>query len=213
MRPHSQKGFTLVEVMISLLIFALIASASVFALRLGVNARDQLDEADGELKALQIARILIKEDLLQVVPRQVRDEFGDLLPAAFVGGQLSVGGRLEDDEDSLIAFVRGGWVNPGAIEPRSALQHVEYIYRDNTLIRRSRLYLDETENSEVLERVLFKDLVSADVEFLTGEFQGELQWANAWPVSGTAGPPPKAVAIILRLDGDSELRQLFWIGV
>jgi len=212
MRVQSQKGVTLPEVLISLLIFALIASASVYALRLGVDSREQLSAADQQLKKLQIARILIKEDLAQVVARPARDEFGGLSPVYFAGGQTSFAGRAEDDEKILVSFTRGGWLNARAATPRSTLQHVEYIFKGGAIIRRARIYLDEAPNAEIVERVLFDGLTGANAQFLIGEFRGELDWADVWPVSGGAQRPPRAVALVLEQGGSETLRQLFWIG-
>lgn len=212
MHVKSQNGVTLPEVLISLLIFALIASASVYALRLGVDSREQLSAADDQLKKLQIARILIKQDLAQVVARPARDEFGGLSPVYFSGGQTSFASRVEDDEKILISFTRGGWLNARAATPRSALQYVDYIFKGGAVIRRARIYIDETPNAEYVERVLFDGLSDASAKFLIGEFRGELDWADAWPISGSGQRPPRAVALVLEENGTETLRQLFWIG-
>lgn len=206
-----QSGLTLAEVLIALLIFSFIAAASVYALRLGVESRDQLSAADSALKKIQIARLLIKEDLAQVADRPVRDEFGIVNAAAFAGGQVTFGRRAADDEKVLMSFVRSGWLNPNAQAPRSALQRVEYIFKNNALIRRSRVYLDETENIQTIDRILFDDLEDATAAFVNGEFRGELQWADAWPVS-SAQLWPEAVALTLYKTDEEPLRQLFWIG-
>ena len=212
MMRRRQHGFTLPEVLVALLVFSLIAAASVYALRLGVDSRDQLAVSGENLKELQIARLLIKEDFAQVTPRPVRDEFGILTPAFFYGGQSPYFRRPVDDEDLLIAFVRDGWLNPNARSPRSALQYVEYILREGALIRRARVYLDDASRSDYIEKVLFEGLSDVDVEFLAGEVRRELQWADVWPVSGAQSPPPKAVAITTTDETGETLRQLFWIG-
>lgn len=208
---RQQQGLTLPEVLIALLIFSLISASSVYALRLGVDSRDQLAAADEALKKLQIARILIKEDLAQAVLRPTRDEFGVPRRNVFEGGQAAFGGRIEDDEAILLSFVRAGWINPGALAPRSALQHVEYVFRDGAVIRRARAFMDETSNTDRLERVLFEGLADAHAEFLNGEFRGDLVWADAWPVGGGVGAP-RAVALTLEWEDAEPLRQLFWIG-
>lgn len=208
---QKQKGMTLPEVMVALLVFSLISASSVYALRLGVDSRDQLEAADAELKSLQLARILIKEDLAQIVARPVRNEFGEQGQFIFEGGQSVFGGRIEDDERILFSFVRGGRINPGALAPRSALQHVEYVFRDGAVVRRSRSFVDETTNSETVERIIFDDIQDARAEFLNGQVRGELDWADAWPVGGN-GRPPRAVAVITEKENTPPLRQLFWIG-
>ena len=211
-QDRDETGFTIPEVLIALLLFALIASACVYALRLGVDSRDQLGRVDQELRALQLSRILIKEDLAQFVSRPVRGEFGEASPIAFAGGQLSAQLRRNDDGDFLMEFVRGGVLNPDAVAPRSALQHVEYFFLDGAMIRRTRSFLDRTTNSAYQDRVMFDNLTAVEIEFLVGERRGELEWADAWPVSGGAIRPPRAVALTLFADNTQPLRQLFWIG-
>lgn len=211
MSRRAQKGLTLPEVLIALLVFSAIAATAVYTLRLGVDSRDQLASVDDELKSFQIARTLIKEDLAQISMREVRDEFGDGRPAPFMGNLTSFGSRREDDERVLASFVRAGWINPGAEEPRSALQYVEYVFRAGDLIRRSRAYLDEATDADVSERVLFRNLVDAQAGFLLGEQRGELEWLDIWPVSGIGGPP-RAVSIRLEREGRAPIEQLFWIG-
>ncbi len=208
---RSQRGMTLPEVLIALLVFAAIAATSVYALRLGVDSRDQLARVDDELKAFQIARALIKEDMAQVTGRRVRNEYGDMEETVFRGNLESFGARREDDERLLAAFVRGGWINPDAQAPRSALQYVEYIYRNGALIRRSRAYLDEASGADVSERVLFSGLKDVRADFLLRETRGELEWAEIWPV-GAGATPPQAVSLTIEREGHAPLQQLFWIG-
>lgn len=209
---RSQRGLTLAEVLIALFILAMIATASVYALRLGVDSRDQLDEFDRDVAGLQISHLIMREDFAQITLRRVRDRFGTPLGGAVFGGQVRFGASRDSDEEILVSFVRDGWINPEAAAPRSSLQHVEYIFRDGSLIRRARVFLDEVENADANERVMFEGLASAEVEFLTGVSRGELQWADAWPVASGDTSAPRALAITVYESPERSLRQLFWIG-
>ena len=206
-----QRGMTLPEVLVALLIFAAIASTSVYALRLGVDSRDQLERADDELKRFQIARSLMKTDFVQLSPRSIRDEFGIARNAVFVGNVSRFGSRSDEDEQILAAFVRNGAINIAAKEPRSALQYVEYIYRDRTLIRRTRDYLDAAPNAQTRDRVLFENLDNVSVAYLSGEYRGELLWADMWPASGATGSP-RAISITMEWPNKPALEQRFWLG-
>lgn len=204
-------GVTLPEVLVALLIFSFIAAASVYTLRLGVDARDQLGLADKELRQLQLSRTLMKEDLSQLVFRLVRDEFGERSPFSFSGGDGIIRGRTNSDERLLLAFVRNGWTNPDAVMPRSVLQYVEYLERDDMLIRRIRPYLDDARGADRSERVLFDNLSGVYFEFSRGEVRGEIDWIEEWPGDGTNFDPPPAVAMTIERGGEP-LRMLFWTG-
>ena len=182
-------------------------------MRLGVDSRDQLAKTTDELRDLQIARILIKEDLAQFVDRRVRDEFGNISPQSFTGGDNF--GRRRDVEagELLFSFVRGGRMNPNAVDPRSALQYVEYVYLDGAVRRRARDYLDESALTEMTERVLFDGLEQARAEFPVADAVGDIDWVSEWPVAGgVEGAPPPAAALVLQRFEKDEERHLFWIG-
>ena len=211
-RPDRQRGLTLAEVLIALFILAMIATASVYALRLGVDSRDQLGVVDSDLAAVQISHLVMREDFAQIAMRRVRDRFGTAQAGAVFGGQVRFGSSQQRDEKLLISFVRNGWVNPEAGAPRSSLQHIEYVFRDGALIRRARVFLDAVENADVNERIMFDKIESAEIEFLTGVSRAELQWAPAWPVVNGDNSAPRAVAITVQRAPNQSLRQLFWIG-
>jgi general secretion pathway protein J len=210
MRTREQ-GFTLPELLVALLIFSLIASAGVYALRLGVEARDQFAAADARLSELEIARALIRDDMAQLVQRSVRDEFGAPSGPAFEGGSTLRRRSAVDGERLLVAFVRGGWANPENQAPRSGLQYVEYIDKNGSLLRRARPYLDDARGQPEFERVLFTETVDAGITFLAGESRGELDWAAGWPVAGGADFP-RAITVSFTTSRYGPLVQRFWIG-
>jgi general secretion pathway protein J len=207
-----QRGFTLPEFLVALLIFSLIASATVFALRLGVEARDQLDEAGRRLGDLHIARLIIKEDMAHLVARPVRDEFGSPAGPPFRGGIEAVERNARRDETRLLVFVRAGWANPGADSPRSTLQYVEYVAKGGALIRRTRPYLDDARNQQRFDSILLRDADDVELTFLAGEVRGALEWASAWPLAGRAAAAPRAISVASTSARYGRIEQRFWIG-
>lgn len=206
-----QQGLTLPELLIALLIFAMISGASVYALRLTVEGRSQLEESDKAIRDMQIARLILKQDLAQVAPRVIRDEFGFAYPAAFLGGDGLSFRKPVDGEQALMAFVRRGWANPGDKAPRSTLQAVEYLVIGDRLVRRVRPYLDDARGQPRSDRTLIAGVTSVSVGFYAGEVSGRLNWADLWPAPGGEGPPD-AVRLLLTTERFGELEQLFWIN-
>ena len=112
-RRSAEHGFTLVEVMVSLLIFGMLAAAGVAILSFSIRAQSATGARFDDISALNRTVSLMSGDLGQALNRASRDESGALVPA-FAGGA-----------DGQVRFVRGGWSNiDGA--PRASIQKVAY---------------------------------------------------------------------------------------
>jgi general secretion pathway protein J len=213
MMRKAQRGLTLPELLIALLIFALISGAAVYALRLSVEGRQQLEEADNDIRDMQIARLIIKQDLASIVLRTVRDEFGKPYPASFLGGDgLSFLPHV-DGERLLMSFVRRGWDNPDDLAPRPSLQAVEYLMVGDALVRRTRPYLDDARGQKRTDRVLLGDVSSVRLSFFAGgETSAGLTFVDLWPAPQGVGDAPQAIRLALDTKRFGALEQLFWIG-
>jgi general secretion pathway protein J len=206
-----QSGVTLPELLIALFIFALISGAAVYTLRLSIDGREQLARSDSTVRDLQVLRIILREDLLQMAPRTARDEFGNLPPAQFLGGAGFSFRTPVEGETPLLGFVRDGRANPEAVAPRSTLQPVEYILVGDRLVRRTRTYVDAARSAKIVDRVLMKGVRSVRPQFLNGETPSGLQWVELWPSLGAVGAP-RAMRLELETEAFGALTLDFWIG-
>lgn len=213
-RSRAQRGVTLVELLLALLIFALLSSAGVYALRLAIDGQAQFSLFDDRIAEWQTGRAIIRRDLAQLALRPVRDEFGEAAAGVMVGGEtLQFSRRPVVGERPLVGFVRRNWTNPGAVEPRSELQYVEYVLVGAEIVRRIRPYLDDAPNQPRFDRTLFRNVSNAEVDFLIGETTRGLDWVNRWPGPGVdVRTPPRALRITLTTERLGTVEQLFWIG-
>ncbi len=209
---NAQRGVTLPELLVALLIFAMISGVAVYALRLTVEGRDQLGLADAAIRQMQIARLLIKEDLLQAAPRITRDEFGNQNPGAFLGGKGLAFRIPKDGEAVLLAFVRRGFENPGALAPRPSLQAVEYLLIGDRLVRRTRPYLDDAAGQPRTDRTLLAGVETAEIAFFLNETSAGLNWVELWPSPQISAPLPAAVRLTLTTKTYGTFDQLFYLG-
>ena len=191
-----QRGFTLLELLIALAVFAILSVMAYRGLAAVGEARARVEAQAEALAALQLALGLLERDLEQAVGRPVRDAYGETAPA-FEGSALG---------PQLMALTRAGWRNPAGA-PRSDLQRVAYRYRDETLIRAHWRVLDQAQDSAALERPLLAGVNAVDLRFL----DQRLQWQSAWPPEAGGDPArlPRAVEITLDVDGIGEVRRLF----
>ncbi len=189
-RLSAEHGFTLVEVMIALLIFSLIAVAGVailsFSVRAGAASATRLDQA----AALQRTVAVLSADLAQSVNRPSRDAGGTARPA-FTGTA------------GTLTLVRGGWSNlDGAA--RSSLQKVTYLLSGTSLQRIAYPYVDGAE--PLPAATLMTDLKSLRLRFRRGG-----AWSDQWDGLPDMPMPDTAELTLVRRDGVS-FRALLPVG-
>ncbi|TFW10930.1 type II secretion system protein GspJ [Brevundimonas intermedia] len=191
----ARAGFTLVEVLVSLLIFALLAAAGALVLGQTIDTRFAVQSNVERTAALQRTRALLKADLAQASDRRTRGPSGRPLPRALMGAQAP--------GDPVLVLVRNGWSNPDAAA-RPSLQRVEYRLTDGRLERRVSSYLDgaRAENAQLL----YTGVRDVAVTFLQDGSE-----APAF-ISTSARPLPDAVRVIMTLDGLGRVEQLFLVA-
>ena len=74
------RAFTLIEVMASLAIFAILAALCYGALSRTLESAKILNARMDRLQAIQRTMRLLTEDLQQLAPRPIRDELGENTP-------------------------------------------------------------------------------------------------------------------------------------
>lgn len=188
-------GFTLVEVMVALAVFALIAAAGVTILSFSVRAQGASAQALDDLGAVEQTAAILTADLGQAIDRPTRDAGGALLPT-FAG---STGGA------PLLRLTRGGWSNVDA-SPRASLQKVEYRLEGGALLRVGYPALDGA--AAGTPAVLIDRVAAAQLRF---RFRGA--WSDAWDAG--AAPLPDAAELTLAVGVSRAQRRyhiLFLVG-
>ena len=85
-----ENGFTLLEMVVAIGIFAIIASISYSSLTQFISARDMIESKQEELTALQMTMTLIGRDVRFMLNRPVRDSYGDEESMLLSGEDLSL---------------------------------------------------------------------------------------------------------------------------
>lgn len=189
----NQRGFTLVEMLVGLAIFAVIAAAGVGVMAWSADQQAAVRARMDRLGQVQRAHALLKADLSQVALRQVRSDDAGMQRNAFNAAPPGNGER------SLFAFVRRGWSNPDAVS-RASMQYVEYRITDGRLERSARTMLDGAALSA--PQVLLDDVVSVRAHFYSYR-----QWSDGWIGGPTA--LPRAVMLDMELRDLGSMRQVY----
>jgi len=196
-----ESGFTLVEVLIAIFIFAIVSAIAMGGYNELVKQSDIVDAGAARTRAVQATMQRLNLDFTSLEPRPVRQPLGDGLVPALRADEKS--GAAE-----LVELTRSGWSNPAGVS-RSTLQRVAYRVQDGTLIRDYWLALDRTMSSEPESAELLDRVKSLKLRFL----DPNRTWHEQWPPLGftPAEAPwvrPIAVEITLDLEDWGELKRL-----
>lgn len=190
-----QGGFTLLELLVAMGIFAIIGAMALGGLNAVVGQESQARLQTERLAALQRAMRLMTNDLGGAMPRFVRDELGT--PCKEL--PLVADGRI----GILIQLTRSGWPNPANLPHRGTLQRVQYRLEDGKLIREYWPVLDRVLGQEPRSEELLSGVSDVKLLFYDGT-EGAGEWGQQWPPLRTADLPtgerPRAIQVTLELD-------------
>lgn len=179
------RGFTLLEMVVTVLIFGIVGVLAVQLLAQSVRTSEKVIHRSSVLGDWHRAMNIIEQDFLQVNGREIRDEHGDHQP-----GVLADAGRIE--------FTRKGWRNYLGHQ-RSDQQRVGYFLSGNQLVRRYWEVLDRAQESEPIDQLLLQNVYSVEFELI--DSAGREHYF--WPPSSYADveePYSPLVAVRMTLD-------------
>jgi general secretion pathway protein J len=189
------------ELMVSIVIFAIMSTIAFSGLQTIMNTREQTDKAALQLKNLQTTMTFLRQDIEQTVGRRIRDEFGDQQEA------------LHGDRSSLytLELTRAGNTNPLNLQ-RSNLKRVAYKLLDDKFYRVTWKTLDRAQESEPYILELLDNVTNFEIRFL----DEKQQWHSSWPPiessSSTIASLPLAVEVNLTLKEQGEIIRLFQVA-
>lgn len=162
-----QKGFTLLEILIALFIFAIIGIMAAVGLHSVLKTHDIISERDQQIEQLEITMTLMRRDFIQIVDRPIVNEKGNTLPPV-----MSVG-------SSKIEFTHSGFSNPFAIDNRSTMQRVAYFLEKGKLIRETWPVLDRVSTTKPDRQTLLKQVSALNFKYLDDLSQIQTSWPLA----------------------------------
>jgi len=192
----AQNGFSLLELLVSLSVFALIAAIAYGGLNSILTIHSHTQQDNKRLAALQISLHRIDQDIAQFIPRSIQNQYGDRLPA------------LQGTSESL-EFTRAGWANSRA-QQRSQLQRVRYYIDEHQLWRSYWLHLDRAGDVEPRKIPLLQQVETLEIRYL----DHKNTWHTTWGKTdhSTLNPLPlhlKAIEIQLTLEKWGKITRLF----
>ncbi|MBN8445966.1 MAG: type II secretion system minor pseudopilin GspJ [Gammaproteobacteria bacterium] len=201
----TSRGFTLIEMLLAVIIFAFVGVASVAMLDTVAKSDEASRQSIDRMEKLQRALMLFERDIWQITPRQVRIN-GEAPGKVTLAGAANF---IESDDDG-ISFSHAGWTNPGMVLPRSEVQLVGYRLRENKFERVFYLYPDAVTGTEPTVQTLLEDVDELKFRYMaeaSEEQQAELQWLESWDNAKW----PRAVKVTLTSPELGSIERIFML--
>jgi len=195
-RIAKSQGFTLVEILVAIAIFAMLSFAAYQILQGVLRSGEISREHDQNLKEIQRGMLLIERDFVQMVARTSRIEGTDDEDLQV----LYAGDDVLDSEYEGIEFNRLGWFNPLNLLPRSNVLRVGYRVQDGQLQRLYYLHPDAISGEEPEQQVILNDIEGLSFRF----------WDDTWVTSwSSTSALPTGIEITINSKHYGELRRVF----
>lgn len=197
----SERGFTLIEVLVALALTALVAMMAYASLSAAISASESTRSDAERLQTVDRLFQILQRDISQAVLRPVSDGYGEIQPA--------LRGGVVDGE--LLLLTRAGWPNARQ-QLRSDLQRVRYRSTGDSLWRDYWEHTDIAPGVQPISTRVASGLPAIRMRFLgpgaSSSGSESSEWRDSWLTQSRADRLPLAVEVILELQAWGEIRRL-----
>lgn len=187
----ASRGFTLIEILVALVVFAALSAITWGALSQIARTRAALAEQQDRFAAVVRSVTDLERDLRQAIARPLRGNYGEPIAAL-----LGTSERME--------VSRLGFANPRA-EARSNIERVVYAIENRALVRGRYMVLDRAPNSHAESRELVNRVTTFRLRYLGSDGA----WRDNWPQRDMPLETlPRAVEFRFTLEDIGELRRV-----
>ena len=204
-RTRRTAGFTLLEILVAIAVFAIFSMMAYGGLLRLLDNRERIDTERAFWRDTTFAFLRIEQDFSLARNRSIRNiSGGNQIPFEGQGTMFRVVNNPRNVE-----FTRGGILVPNGFT--ADLQRVAYSFEDGKLVRETWPVLDRAPTTEPVKSALLEN-----VEEFSITFYDKGEWIPQWPPLGqpAANAPklPRAVQMTLTLQGRGTFKRTFLVG-
>ena len=186
----NNKGFTIIEILISLVILSIIAIVSSNILKSSLDTEQETSQRLNSIKELNLASTIIRRDLRQVVNVNSKDFYGNNLYGTFISKVNSQDLIFNSNIKSLSNAV-------------SSIKRIQYKIDDNNFIRKQYFSSNPYDQDDFIKIELIKN-----IDNLRFSFFHENSWHESWPVSKDTS---NQIPILVKIEFTKENKEYSWI--
>jgi general secretion pathway protein J len=198
MKVTQQRGFTLLEMLLALVIFSILSMSAYQVLRSVLRSSELARQHGESLSQMQFAFDWMERDLTHARIRPVRQL------KVIVRPDFSAGLGVIGSDDAGIEVVHDNWINPGGMLPRSQYERVGYRLKGEELERLNYPFPD----MPVESKARITPLLSGVSHFRLRYYNGQ-QWQTQWHASTVL---PQAIEVTLTLSGKGDIRRVWMLN-
>jgi general secretion pathway protein J len=200
MNPARQKngGFTLVELLVALFVFALVAVIAYRGLNAVTQTRAHIDQETRKWQALERFFARLDGEVAQALPRAVRTANGVEAPALV--GAASTAATLEEVQ---LAFTRHGGHDASGFQ--LSPQRIGYRLRQGRIEMLRWTAPDSAPNNAPSVDGVLEGVAEFNLRFLNSK----LAWEKQWPPKTPDAALPKGMEVELVLKDGAKLTRFF----
>ena len=183
------KGFTIIEVLVSLVILSIITLITSNILQSSLDTESKTTQHLNLIKSINLSSSKVRRDLRQIVNVTSYDFFGKKMNGSFISNENS---------NSLLfnSYIRS------FSEEVSPIKRIEYQYQENTLKRRQYFSSNPYNQDEFVESILLTDLEKFNISFFYKN-----KWHSSWPIINT----PTKIPMLIKIEFIQKNKSYIWI--
>ena len=208
MISRQQNGFTLLELLAAMAIFAIMSAMTFGGLNYILDSREHLETERLKHQGVSLALLRIEDDLSQCRNRPIRLEDGNTSPA-FVGREPDARALAEP----TVECTRGGQAIVGRL-PTSDLMRIGYRLNDEQkLLRIIWPVLDRAPQTVPQSQQVLDNVESFEIRYFYNK-----EWHRVWPLQVQPGsninvpPAPEGIELTIKQLDQPEIQRLLVIN-
>jgi type II secretion system protein J len=186
----NRKGFTIIEVLVTLIILSMIAMISSNILQSSLISEKESSERLSSMTEISLASSSVRRDIRQIVNVSIKDFYGNKLYGTFIS----------DMNKENLMFTTKVKSFSNEVSP---LKRVEYVIEDKNFIRKQYYSSNPYTLDSYNESILIKNIDNFKMSFLDSN-----KWHQSWPVNKITS---KKIPTLIKIEFSLDNKPYNWI--